>query len=86
MIILLSDLFRPYHSHCNYCHIKYDVIGHLEDSSDDTAYLAIKQNLTALLPELMKTKNHHNLTLNFLAMILDTQYDTRLKHENITGS
>lgn len=46
--------FRPYYSNCDYCHIKYDVIGHLEDSADDIAYIAIKQNLTTLLPELNK--------------------------------
>ena len=40
---------------CQYCYVKYDVIGHLEDFSDDTMYIAIKQNITNLLPELLKT-------------------------------
>ena len=49
------NIFRPYYNQCHYCHLKFDVIGHLEDSLDDTMYIAIKQNLTTLLPELTKT-------------------------------
>ena len=30
----------------------YDVIGHLEDFTDDAAYIAAKLNLTSFLPEL----------------------------------
>ena len=48
---------RPYINNCHYCYVKYDVIGHLEDSMEDTMYIAMKQNLTTLLPELIK-KNH----------------------------
>ena len=51
---LLNSLFRPYYSNCFYCHIEYDIIGKLEDFSDDVAYIAHKQNLTSLLPELSK--------------------------------
>ena len=47
--------FRPYYSNCFYCHVEYDVIGKLEDFSDDIMYIALKQNLTSLLPELSKT-------------------------------
>ena len=50
-----NKCFRPYYSNCLYCHIKYDVIGKLEDSAADILYIAIKQNLTTLLPELTKT-------------------------------
>ena len=46
---------RPYINKCHYCHVKYDVIAHLEDSTEDTMYIAMKQNLTTLLPELIKT-------------------------------
>ena len=46
--------FRPYYNNCYYCHIKYDVIGQLEDSADDIMFIAIKLNLTNLLPELTK--------------------------------
>ena len=46
--------YRPYYDHCHYCRIKFDVIGHLEDFWDDTIYIAIKQNLTKILPELTK--------------------------------
>ena len=49
------EIFRPYYNQCHYCYIKFDVIGHLEDYLDDTMYIAIKQNLTTLLPELTKT-------------------------------
>ena len=49
--------FRPYYSNCFHCHIEYDVIGHLEDSADDVAYIAAKLNLTSFLPELSKTRN-----------------------------
>ena len=48
---------RPYYDRCDYCNIKYDVIGHLEDSLDDIMYIGTKQNLTTFLPELTKT-NH----------------------------
>ena len=52
---IINSLFRPYYSNCFYCHVKYDVIGRLEDFSDDVLYIALKQNLTSLLPELSKT-------------------------------
>ena len=51
---MFDCFFRPYINQCHYCHVKYDVIGHLEDSFEDTMYIAMKQNLTALLPELTK--------------------------------
>ena len=47
-------LYRPYYNQCHYCYIKYDVVGHLEDSVADTTYIAIKQNITTFLPELIK--------------------------------
>ena len=47
--------FRPYINNCHYCYVNYEVIGHLEDSFEDTMYIAMKQNLTTLLPELTKT-------------------------------
>ena len=51
----LSHFFcRPFIHTCGYCHIKFHVIGHLEDSTEDTMYIAMKQNLTTLLPELIK--------------------------------
>ena len=46
---------RPYYNRCDYCNVKYDVIGHLEDSLDDIMYIGTKQNLTTFLPELTKT-------------------------------
>ena len=46
--------FRPYYNQCHYCHIKYDVIGHLEDYLDDMMYIAIKLNITTLMTELAK--------------------------------
>ena len=46
--------FRPYYSNCFYCHLKYDVIGRLEDFTEDVMYIALRQNLTSLLPDLIK--------------------------------
>ena len=54
-IEIYKCFFRPYNNNCHYCYVKYDVIGHLEDSFEDTMYIAMKQNLTTLLPELTKT-------------------------------
>ena len=62
--IIWSCIFRPYHSNCFYCHVKYDVIGRLEDYSDDIMYIAVKQNLTSLLPELNKINRKSKIATN----------------------
>ena len=83
--ILVSDdfLFRPYYNTCHYCHIKYDVIGQLEDSLHDTMYIAIKQNLTTLLPELAKANRKAKGKKSFIDRIEHymSQLDTELRRK-----
>ena len=43
--------------HCDYCGIKYDIIGRIESFENDLQYIANKNNITSLLPK-EKSKYH----------------------------
>lgn len=44
-----NEHWRPYYAHCDYCDIKYDMIGRLETMEADLKYLAYMNNITFLL-------------------------------------
>ena len=53
-----NEHWRPYYMHCDYCHIKYDMIGYLESMEPDLKYLAYRSNIT--LPLNKGDSRYHN--------------------------
>ena len=44
-----NEHWRPYYLHCDYCDIKYDMVGRLESMETDLAYFTNKSHITFLL-------------------------------------
>ena len=40
-----NEHWRPYYVHCDYCDIKYDFIGRVENFKDDLAYISQRTNI-----------------------------------------
>ena len=45
-----NEHWSPYYMHCDYCEIKYDIIGRTESFEDDLAYIAYKKHRTMITP------------------------------------
>ena len=46
-----NEHWQPQYMHCDYCEIKYDIVGRVESLEVDLKYIAHMNNFTSLLPE-----------------------------------
>ena len=49
--IEIDEHWRPFHTHCNFCEIYYDVIGRVEEFNIYINYILHESNLTHLIPK-----------------------------------
>ena len=53
----LNYTYRPFYHHCDFCGVKFDVIGFMETYDADFRFIAQKLNLTSLLTHADKRMN-----------------------------
>ena len=46
-----NEHWQPQYMHCDYCEIKYDIVGRVESLEVDLKYIAHMNNFTSLLPD-----------------------------------
>ena len=57
--IEIDEHWKPFHAHCNFCGIDYDVIGRMEEFDIYLRYILHERNLSHLIPKDIDTYHVH---------------------------
>ena len=73
---VMNEHWIPFYMHCNYCRIKYDIIGRMENFEQDLRLIMQKANLEHLLPTDKSRYHIHPSGINTVIALNHTKEST----------